>query len=110
MDTYPSTPQTTNSAEVRVSGREMDRATNGTPRVRSFFTAQKKEFTVVHEYISIAEKQAIEAFLAAHETSLFYFKWLGDGQTYTCLLGPTDPQYMPHSGLYWSVTVHLVQA
>ena len=107
---YPTLPQSDQSQETRLTGRQLDRASNGTPKVRSFYTADKKEFAPVHEYISNAEKQAPEAFIAANANNSFDFVWAGDGVTSTCLLSDKSPQYTPHSGSYWTVTVYLVQA
>ena len=107
---YPTTSQTTNSKELRLTGRQLDRASNGTPKVRSFYTADKKEFAVAHEYITTAEKQTLEAFIAANAANSFDFAWAADGTTYTCLLAAQAPEYTAHPGGYWSVMVYLVQA
>lgn len=107
---YPNLPQATASKEARLTGRQLDRATNGAPKVRSFYTAAKKEFAIVHPYISAAEKLALEAFIDANALTSFDFTWHGDNATYTCLLADKPPEYTPHTAGRWSVVVYLVQA
>lgn len=107
---YPSFPQSDQSKESTLTGRELDRASNGRPRIRCFYAADKKEFSIVHEYISNADKATLEAFIAANRYNNFDFLWKGDGITYSCLIADKAPEYTPHSGTRWSAAVYLVQA
>lgn len=110
MSNYPAYKQSDDSAEQRLSGREVDRATNGAPKVRSFFTAEKKQFKVEHPYVTTAEKVAFEAFYTANALVTFSFVWKGDGATYTCLFDADAPVYRPLTPGYWAITATLVQA
>lgn len=107
---YPAYPQERASRETRLSGRQLDRSTNGRPRVRAFYAAPKKEFTVVHPVLTTAEKEALEAFIAANASNAFDFRWGTDGVTYSVLLGQVEPDYLQVAVGRWSVTVNLVQA
>lgn len=108
---YPSLRQSYASKESRLSGRQVDRATNGAPRGRVFFTSQKKTFQVVHTGMTDADKATIEAFYAANSLLSFSFVWRYDAATYTCIFGADEPTYtrIPKSDRLWEITVMLVQ-
>ena len=108
--TYPVMAQDYQSKEVRLNGRQVVRATNGSVKVRSFYTTEKKTFTIVHPNITDAEKATFEAFYAANLLNSFAFTWAADGVTYTCLFGAQDPQYKPVNFGFWTITVDMVQA
>ena len=107
---YPSLKQSRESKEKRVGGRQLDRASNGTPKVRSFFSTEKKAWTLVHPDITAAEKATFEAFYSANSLTSFSFTWLADGVSYTVLFDATEPSYQPRPGNRWTITVDLVQA
>lgn len=106
---YPTLPQMASSAETQMQGRQLDRATNGTPRVRSFYPAMKKVFDVKHEYLTGSQKTTLESFFSTNLLNSFTFVWSGDGVTYTVVFGVTDLQWMPLAGSYWNVALQLVQ-
>jgi hypothetical protein len=110
MNTYPVLKQALESQESGSTGRQVDRATNGTPRVRSFYTSNKKTITVVHPGISNADKLTLQAFVAANALVPFLFAWGADGVTYTCLFGAEEPRYTRVAGGRWDITVQLVEA
>ena len=107
---YPAYAQSYDSREVRLQGRQIDRATNGVAKARSFFAAEKKTWTIVHPALTSAERTALESFYASNMLTTFSFVWNGDGATYTVMFGEQDPVYVPLPGSRWQVTVSLVQA
>ena len=106
---YPTLDTSYGSAEKVLAGRQIDRATNGAPKARVLFSAQKKVFNLVHPEITIAERATFDAFYAANQTNSFSFVWLGDGATYTCIFGEDEPQYIKVPVNRWTITVQLVQ-
>lgn len=106
---YPILPQAYSSSESSQSGRQTDRASNGSLRGRDLFTTPKKTFTVQHEFVSNANKLALLAFKAANPSAPFDFIWDGDGATYSCTFGDKDIQCKPGPGSLWDITVHLEQ-
>ena len=107
---YPTLVQSYDSKEKRIGGRQLDRATNGTPKVRSFFSAEKKAWTLVHPDITAAEKATFEAFYSANSLTSFTFTWAADATSYTVLFDANEPTYTPRPGNRWTITVDLVQA
>jgi hypothetical protein len=99
---------TYDSKEKRMTGRQVDRATNGVAKVRKLYSAQKKTFSIVHQGLTSAEKTTLEAFFTANELVTFTFVWAGDSVTYTCLFSD-DIEYAPSPGLRWNATVMMVQ-
>jgi hypothetical protein len=97
------------SAEALIDDIQIDRASNGKPKARALYTAPKKEFTVVHEALTSAERATLLAYYAANRLSSFDFVWAADGVSYTCLFGGA-PRSQIAPGLRWTVTTHLVQA
>ena len=110
MNTYPALQQSTDSKETRETGRQLDRASNGSPKVRVLFSAQKKSFSVVHPALTDVEKATLEAFVSVNSLLSFYFVWKADGVTYTCKFGGSDPDYSQLPGGRWRVTVPMVEA
>lgn len=111
MATYPTfTDAPSRSSKERwLDDLQVDRATNGTPKVRALYTTPKRAFTVVHEFVSAAEKATLEAFYLANRLLTISFVWAADGQTYTCnFAAPPQPEVAP--GGRWNITVELIQA
>ena len=111
MATYPTFADTPsrNSRERLLDDLQVDRATNGTPKVRALYTTPKKAFTVVHEQASAAEKATLDAFYSANRLLPITFVWAADGLTYTCLFAsPPVPELA--AALRWTITVDLIQA
>jgi len=97
------------SAEDLLDDLQVDRASNGKPRVRSLYTAPKKAWTVVHEGMTSAERATLLAYYAANRLLSFDFVWAADGVTYTCLFA-APPKSVITSGLHWTVTTQLIEA
>jgi hypothetical protein len=110
MNTYPVLKQARESKEAGSTGRQIDRASNGAVKARSFYTSVKKTFNLVHPGIADADKAAHQAFEAANRNIPFLFVWDADGATYTCLFGEGAPSYVPIAGGRWDIAVQLVEA
>lgn len=108
MAAYPNIAQDLDSTETVLDDVQVDRATNGAPRVRALYTALKREFSVVHRWATGAEKASVEAFYAANRLVSFTFVWKGDGATYTCCFAGA-PNYKPLRGGTWEIVVRMVQ-
>jgi len=67
------------SSETTLDDLQIDRASNGTPKGRAFYTVPKMQFELVHQGMSSAEKATLKAFYAANRTTSFTFVWAGDG-------------------------------
>lgn len=111
MATYPTFTHAPSqeSAEALIDDLMVDRASNGTPRVRALFTTPKKAFSVVHQGASAAEKATLEAFYTTNRLLSITFVWAGDGVTYTCKFA-APPRYQVAPGLRWNITTELLQA
>ena len=76
MATYPTfTDAPSRSSKERwLDDLQVDRATNGTPKVRALYTTPKRAFTVVHEFVSAAEKATLDE--TRHHDWSFLLKFL----------------------------------
>lgn len=96
------------SEETILDDLQLDRASNGTPKVRAMYTAPKKMFTVVHEALTAAERSTLMTFYNTNRLLQVTFLWKADNVTYTCIFtGPPKSQIEP--GLRWTVTTQLAQ-
>lgn len=111
MSTYPTfgCGQAIGSTEDILDDLQVDRASNGTPRIRAIYSATKRQFSVLHPCATAAEKAALDAFYAANRLISFSFVWAGDGVTYTCYFA-APPKRTPVLGVYWEITCEMVQA
>ncbi len=96
------------SSETTLDDLQIDRASNGTPKGRAFYTVPKMQFELVHQGMSSAEKATLKAFYAANRTTPFDLVWAGDGETYSCLFS-APPRFAVEPGLRWTGTSNLVQ-
>jgi hypothetical protein len=111
MATYPTFVCGTNvdSMETTLDDVQIDRASNGVPRLRAYYTAPKKAFTLVHAYASAAEKSNLLTFYNTNRLITFSLVWAGDGATYTCYFSAA-PLTTPLPGQRWEITTLVVQA
>jgi|GEM_PF-1783198 len=109
MSTYPALRQSIESTETRISGRVLDRASNGSARSRSFFTTEKKTFKVMHTFITSAQKTELEDFYIANQNVSFQFLFIPDNTVYTCIYDAVDPVYTASLGGYWNAEIYLAQ-
>lgn len=110
MADYPAIPYDRNRSDFRaLSGNELDRADDGTPRIRSFYAAEQFELTIVHPMISVTERDQILAFYSANKGQYVTFSRVSDSQQFSVLIieRPTDKHV---SGPYWDVTVRMTGA
>lgn len=109
MASYPSFKQSMSSDEQTLDDIEIDRAVNGTPKLRAYYTARKKIFKIRHNYLLASEKTTLDSFYEANRLITFTFTWNADGVVYTCLFaGPI--KYSPAPAGRWEAEVNMVQA
>lgn len=111
MATYPTFACGTGlaSVETTLDDLQIDRASNGVPRLRAYYTAPKKAFSLVHPSATNAEKSALLTFYNTNRLITFNLIWAGDGATYTCYFGGA-PLTKPLPGQLWEITTQVVQA
>lgn len=111
MSAYPtlSYNPSQSSAETLLDDLQVDRASNGKPKVRAFYTTPKKSFNVIHEGLTAAERTTLLDFYAANRLVSFDFVWAADGLTYSCLFS-APPKSDISSAFRWTVTTQLVEA
>jgi len=102
MNTYPSLHQAIGSRPGMLDDLVIDRAANGTAKVRAFFAAVKRNFSVVHKAISASDRTTLLAFYAANRTVAFYFTAEDDGVMRTVVF-KRAPVIEP-IGLYFNIT------
>jgi hypothetical protein len=108
LTSYPALPQGRASGEIVVLGREGDRATNGAIHMRSFYSSEPRTFKIVHEKLTQAERDQLEAFYATNKFRSFSFTFDGGvGATYTCIFGKFDFEWKPVSFQCWTCNVML---
>lgn len=105
---YPTLPQNAGSSESQLLGRQVDRATNGAVKARSLYAADKKVFDLKHMSLTDAQKATLTAFYATNALNSFEFVWAGDATSYTVIFGSNDFQFQS-TGLYWNISIQLVQ-
>jgi hypothetical protein len=95
MATYPAAyKQLIGSVEEWLDDVIVDRATGGTAKGRSFYTAKKRRFKVRH-ILAATDRAAFQTFYDTNRTLAVTFVWAGDGVTYTCLFeGAPKYQYL----------------
>ena len=106
---YPSFTVTYESGEQQLFGRQIDRATNGTPKIRQLYAGVKKTFKLKHQALNATDKATLEAFWAANALNSFTFTWPADGVAYTVVFGADDPVFTPVPVNRWDAEVLLVQ-
>ena len=111
MAAYPTfvCGQSIGSTEDILDDLQVDRASNGTPRIRAIYSATKKQFSIRHAHATSAEKVTLDAFYDTNRLLSFTFVWAGDGATYTCYFA-APPKRVPVEGVRWEITCELVQA
>ncbi|MFA7278905.1 MAG: hypothetical protein WC100_02310 [Sterolibacterium sp.] len=112
METYPTLTKgvvSSSSTEKTLDDLQVDRATNGAPRIRALYTAAKKQFTVIHEGAVTADKSTMQTFYGTNRLLSITFVWPADSASYTCYFA-APPQYKPVDGGYWTITNELTEA
>ena len=90
---------------------QVDRATNGAPRIRALYTTPKAVGNIVHASATDTEKRAMEAFYLANRLVSFTFVWDGKpSPSHTCYFSTPPPKYAALGGMRWKITVPMVEA
>lgn len=101
MADYPVLPMGTQSQMDPRAGIVTDVAEDGTTRSRRLFAATNHDITLVHEYLTAAQRTTLLAHFIAH--AALTFNWVSPwGDTYTVRY-LNEPQGQPHAGSYWTM-------
>ncbi len=112
MAAYPTLSQLASSSEEFVDDLVLDRATNGTVKARSFYSARKRRWKLKH-VLSATDLATLLTFYDTNRLTANTFTWERDATSYTFLFdGP--PQYEitrpgPAASRLYTVTVEMVQ-
>lgn len=105
MSAFPAIAPTYASTIDEESDRSVDRATDGSPIVREFYSG-KERVVVVFEGLTAAERATIKAHRAAHSLLAFDFDW--DGTILSCVYGPSALKWKPEKPDRWGLRMGLV--
>jgi len=103
---YPVLPTSFKSDPSPIKSLEIDRAEDGTARVRSFFAADKSQIKIDHPWLSVAQKSTLDAFYAANRLLSFDYLSPTDNITRECVFA-APPKYERKYGEFWSAEVQL---
>lgn len=108
MANYPSFPFLLDgSGEEWIDDINADRSVSGGVKVRSFFTAKKRRFTLSH-LLNASDRSTLQSFYDTNRILLVTLTWTPDGQTYDVLFdGPPKFDYLTPT--LARVTVKLLQ-
>lgn len=88
MAAYPSFPQLLASVREPVDDLDIDYSIAGNAKVRSYFTAVKNRFKVVH-MLNATDLATLVTFYTTNRLLTFTFTWTKTSTVYTCLFaGP----------------------
>lgn len=104
---YPDFIQTVNSRADLLSGTVVSRAVSGKPRLRSYYSQTRRQFTIEHE-ISYEDKQTIVQHYENNKYIAFALIFQGDGLRYTVQYAGA-PVPVPMDGDRWKVTSLLIE-
>jgi hypothetical protein len=107
MNTYPTLKTSFGSDPVATDGGVfIDRAEDGTARVRSYWATTNAKITLTHTGISAADQTILDAFYLANRLLAFTYVSPIDSVSRTCLFaGP--PTYKLGEGMILTATVKL---
>lgn len=91
MSDYPRLPMLRDSSAEVLSGHEPVRATNGALHMRRMFSAEKRDFVLLH-ILTADNRAALEAHYTANKDAQFTLYWPETGQNYTVSYAAA-PQY-----------------
>lgn len=104
MSAFPSIPFEYDSRQEPLQERKLTRATDGTARLRTFWSGKYK-LVIQFKQLSAADRTSIESHFALNESNSFDFDW--DGTTYVCLYGEHPFKWSPQPGGLWALTMEL---
>jgi hypothetical protein len=108
MAAYPTLPTSYQSDPKPIKSLTIDRAEDGTARVRSYFASDKVTFSIKHETLSSSQKATLDAFYAANRLLTFDYTSPADSVTRTCVFA-SPIAYTRQPGDYWDATVEMEQ-
>jgi hypothetical protein len=104
---YPSFAQLAGSEERFLDDLLFDRAVNGTAKVRAYYPARKRSFSLRHR-LTNSERTTLLTFYDTNRLLNFTLTWSGDGQNYTCSFqGP--PRFNYPGGVYVETEVPVAE-
>lgn len=107
MATYPDLDQAYESSRVALNNIKTEVAADGTLRGQNNYSATVYNFSIVHPYITTAEKESIETFYNANSDISFTFNYAKDSADYTLLfLG--EPNFNKVTASFWIVTTKAI--
>jgi len=107
MAAYPTFGQSKGSTEEWIDDIQIDRAADGTPRLRSFYTFKKKLFNLRH-LLNAADVSTLQSFYDSYRLVLNTFTWQRDGLIYTVYFDGV-PSIKSVGGGWHEVEVRLTQ-
>ena len=107
MANYPSIEQRVGSKATPQSGIRLDRASNGDVRTQILYSADRKDFKIVH-LVDSTEKSTLDTFYTTNKALAVTLAWTADGQSYNCVFVEA-PDYTPRGNGLWDVVVLLSQ-
>ena len=106
MADYPDLPLSRNSRRTIVNGTQIDRADDGTPWIRNFYTTAHYVFNLIHEPATTAQCSTLQSFYEAQKLNQVVLVYKEDGVTYDCyFISPPQIGKTPDGA--WSATVNL---
>lgn len=107
MAGYPTFGQTKGSTEEWLDDVQIDRAANGTPRLRSFYTFKKKRFNLRH-VLNATDVATLQTFYDSYRLVQNSLTWQRDGLIYLVYFDGV-PSITSVGGGWHEVEVRLTQ-
>lgn len=105
---YPVLRTSYGATRTPTTGRQTERASNGSVRGRVLYPATKAVFKITHDSLNAADYAAFKAHYAANLAASFAYVYPMDGLTYTCIYGG-DPTETAAEGFATTVAVELLE-
>lgn len=105
---YPVLRTSYGATRTPTTGRQTERASNGSVRGRVLYTATKSVFKISHDSLKAADYAAFKAFYSANLAASFAYVYPADGLSYTCIFG-ADPVETAAEGFSTTVAVELLE-
>lgn len=107
MAIYPELFQAYSSARVPVNNIKTEVAADGTVRAQNNYSATVYNFSIIHPYLTTAEKDSIQTFYNTNKALPFTFNFAKDSADYTLIfLG--EPNFNKVTANYWTVTTKAI--
>lgn len=102
---YPTLMQVYGSDQKDDSGTKTSRTVSGKLKIRSYFTADVKQFSIKHD-VDDDGKDELKDFYIANRKAIFNFTWAADQQVYTCRF-LRAMKCTPQPGAMWAVISYM---